>query len=170
MKTFTHLVIVSILRNTKWPLMQALMPNVSQVILSRNWKDKKRQRTSKVRLFHVKKWLLFKNSIVFFRIQWNGCPCRSIWWCRIHQWLDGSSPFCLLVERQILNVIQFLEHDGPTHANLKIMISIFLGCYFYHLQFYTPLAPQKWNEASSFQNTNYEVRKCIVIANQYCTR
>ena len=48
------LAIASILRNTKWQLMQVLMLIVSPIISSRNSRDKKNQHINKVRFYLCK--------------------------------------------------------------------------------------------------------------------
>ena len=139
MTTFMLLVIASILRNTKWQLMQVLMPIVLQVISSKNSRDKKNHLINKVR-FH----LLLSDSLPYYfwclRIQWNGCTRRSLWWCWMDQWLDCTSYFCLLVERKIIDVFPVLEYDGPTDAFINHeIISIFV--IFSHLQFFRAFLP-----------------------------
>ena len=65
------LAIASILRNTKWQLMQVLMPIVLQIISSRNSRDKKNHLINKVRIY-TRKVRRFTKRIILDVLEFNG--------------------------------------------------------------------------------------------------
>ena len=64
------LVIASILRNTKWQLMQVLMPIVLQVISSKNSRDKKNHLINKVRFHLLLSDIVY--LVIFDVLEFNG--------------------------------------------------------------------------------------------------